>query len=87
MARVTIAGVTVAAVLAFPGTALADATIHAVDGTAANGGVNSWSPSEVTIQAGESVTWSFDGTSSATTSSPTRAAGRSRTKLPPATAR
>lgn len=65
MARVTIAGVTVAAVLAFPGTALADATIHAVDGTAANGGVNSWSPSEVTIQAGESVTWSFDGTSSA----------------------
>jgi plastocyanin len=65
MARVTIAGVTVAAMLAFPGAALADVRIQAVDGTPDGTIVNSWSPSAVTIQIGESVTWSFDGTASA----------------------
>jgi plastocyanin len=62
MARVTIAGVTVAAVLAFPGTALADATIQATDGVLPDGSDNRWTPPDIAIQVGEIVTWSFAGT-------------------------
>jgi plastocyanin len=62
MARVTIAGVTLAAVLAFPGAALADATIQATDGVLPDGGDNRWTPNAVTVKAGETVTWSFAGT-------------------------
>jgi plastocyanin len=37
------------------------ATVQAIDGTAANGYENQWSPQSVTIKAGETVTWSFAG--------------------------
>lgn len=40
------------------GVAAADATVHAVDGTAENP-VNTWNPRDVTIKAGETVTWTF----------------------------
>jgi len=46
---------------AAPVAAAADQTVQAVDGSAANGFQNSWSPSAVTIRAGETVTWSFTG--------------------------
>jgi plastocyanin len=62
MARVTIAGVTIAAVLAFPGAALADATIQATDGVLPDGSDNRWTPNAVTVKVGETVTWSFAGT-------------------------
>jgi plastocyanin len=57
-----IAGVTVIAVLALPGLAFADATVQAVDGTEANGGLNQWSPATLTTKVGEKVTWTFAGT-------------------------
>src|SRR4051812_39147661 len=60
--RLRIAGVTLAGVLALPAAASADATVQAVDGTAANGGVNQWSPSAPTVKVGEKVTWTFAGT-------------------------
>jgi plastocyanin len=62
MTRLTIAGVTVAAVLALPGMAFADATIQATDGTLPDGSDNRWTPNAVTVKVGETVTWSFDGT-------------------------
>jgi plastocyanin len=62
MARLTIAGVTVAAVLALPGMAFADVTIQATDGTLPDGSDNRWTPSAVIVKAGETVTWSFAGT-------------------------
>jgi plastocyanin len=37
-------------------------TVQAVDGTAANNYENQWSPTSVTVKAGETVTWSFAGT-------------------------
>jgi plastocyanin len=40
----------------------APADVQAVDGTAANGFVNSWAPQNVTINAGDTVTWRFTGT-------------------------
>lgn len=50
------------AALACPATASAQgAVVQAVDGTDANGYVNSWSPAHVTVKAGEAVTWSFTG--------------------------
>jgi plastocyanin len=36
--------------------------VQAVDGTEADGFNNRWSPATVTIRAGETVTWSFTGT-------------------------
>jgi plastocyanin len=45
-----------------PGTAFAaDATVHAVDGTAANGYQNLWNPDSVNVDVGDAVTWSFAG--------------------------
>jgi plastocyanin len=38
------------------------ATVQAVDGTEADGFNNRWAPPAVTIKAGETVTWSFAGT-------------------------
>jgi plastocyanin len=60
--RLRIAGMTLAGVLAMPAAASADATVLAVDGTAANAGVNQWAPSTATVKVGEKVTWRFDGT-------------------------
>ena len=39
------------------------ATVQAVDGTAADNYNNRWTPQTTTIKVGESVTWSFTGTS------------------------
>jgi plastocyanin len=50
------------AALAFPSAALADATIQAVDGTAPDGSDNRWAPNVVDIEVGQTVTWSFAGT-------------------------
>jgi plastocyanin len=49
---------TTLAALVPTGVASADVTVHAVDGTADNP-VNTWSPADVTITAGETVTWTF----------------------------
>jgi plastocyanin len=57
-----LAGLTLLAVLALPGTALADNTIQATDGVLPDGSDNRWTPSALTIKAGETVTWSFAGT-------------------------
>lgn len=54
--RLKLAGATLVAVLALPGTALADVTFQAVDN------VNLWSPNTATIKVGEKVTWTFAGT-------------------------
>jgi plastocyanin len=54
--RLKLAGITIVAVLALPGTALADATFGAVDN------VNLWSPDNATVKVGEKVTWTFGGT-------------------------
>jgi plastocyanin len=54
--------VTVVAGLVFaPGASAA--TVQAVDGTAADNYNNRWTPQTTTIKVGESVTWSFAGTS------------------------
>jgi plastocyanin len=61
--RARIAGVAaLAAALAFPGAAFADATIQAVDGSAADSFNNRWSPAATTVKVGEQVSWSFEGT-------------------------
>jgi plastocyanin len=60
-ARITIAGVTVAAALIFPGAALADASFQAVDGVALDGSDNRWTPNAATVKVGEKVTWTFAG--------------------------
>ena len=51
-----LAGLTVVAVLAFPGAAFADAKIQATDGTLPDGSDNRWTPNAVTVKAGETVT-------------------------------
>jgi plastocyanin len=60
--RLTIAGVTVAAVLLVPGVASGDVTIQALDGTPPDGTDYRWTPNAVTVKVGETVTWSFAGT-------------------------
>jgi plastocyanin len=57
-----LAGLTLLAALALPGTAFADATIQATDGTLPDGSDNRWTPNALTVKAGETVTWSFAGT-------------------------
>jgi len=47
---------------AAPAASAADQTVQAVDGTAANSYNNSWSPRNVTVIAGDTVTWNFAGT-------------------------
>jgi plastocyanin len=54
--RLKLAGVTIVAALGLPGTALADVTFQAVDN------VNQWSPDRQTIKVGETVKWTFAGT-------------------------
>jgi plastocyanin len=54
--------VTAAAVFVSPSVALADATVQAVDGTAADNNNNRWAPATPTVKVGELVTWSFAGT-------------------------
>ncbi|WP_053226199.1 cupredoxin domain-containing protein [Solirubrobacter soli] len=57
-----LAGLTLVAVLALPSAAFADATVQATDGTLPDGSDNRWTPNALTIKAGETVTWSFAGT-------------------------
>lgn len=57
------AAAVLAAALALPAAASADITIRAVDAPPSDPNNNTWSLSEVTIKAGETVTWSFAGTS------------------------
>ena len=52
----------ITALLALPAAASADVTIQAVDGPANDLQGNVWSPRDVTIKVGESVSWSFAGT-------------------------
>jgi plastocyanin len=52
----------VATLASAPGALAADQTVQAVDGTAADNYNNRWAPVEVTVRAGETVTWSFAGT-------------------------
>jgi len=51
-----------AALAAAPAASAADQTVQAVDGTPADNFNNRWSPQNVTIAVGETVTWSFAGT-------------------------
>jgi plastocyanin len=50
------------ALLALPAAASADVTIQAVDAPANDPQNNLWAPRDVTIKVGESVSWSFAGT-------------------------
>ena len=61
-ARIAVAGALTALVAAPPALA-ADGQVQAVDGATAT--TNSWSPNEVSVNAGEKVTWRFDGTTTA----------------------
>ena len=61
-ARIAAAGA-FAALVAAPPAFAADAEVRAVDG--ATGTTNSWSPNAVSVNAGEKVTWRFDGTATA----------------------
>ncbi|MGH2947892.1 MAG: cupredoxin domain-containing protein [Solirubrobacteraceae bacterium] len=63
MRLLAIAALAVPAALApAAGASAANVDVRAVDGTAANGYVNGWSPQGVGIQAGDTVTWRFEGT-------------------------
>jgi plastocyanin len=57
-----VAGVVAALAVAPPAFAQ-QRVIQAVDGTEADGFNNRWSPAQLTIRPGETVTWSFAGTS------------------------
>jgi plastocyanin len=61
-ARIAVTGV-LAALAAAPPALAANADVQAVDGPTAT--TNSWSPSAVSVNVGDTVTWRFDGTSSA----------------------
>jgi plastocyanin len=50
------------AALALPAGASAEQRIQAVDGVLADGSDNRWTPNDVTVKVGETVTWSFTGT-------------------------
>jgi plastocyanin len=54
--RLQLAGLTIVAAFALPGTAFADVTFQAVDN------VNQWTPDAQTVKVGEKVTWTFAGT-------------------------
>jgi plastocyanin len=58
--RITALAVTVAALAAAP--AAQAQVFQAVDGTPADNFNNRWSPQELTIRPGQTVTWSFTGT-------------------------
>jgi plastocyanin len=52
----------VIAALAFPAAASADQTIRAFDGPLGDGSDSGWTPNEVTVKAGDAVSWAFEGT-------------------------
>jgi plastocyanin len=54
--------VALATLVAAPAASAQSPVVQAVDGTPADQFNNRWSPNEVTINPGETVTWSFDGT-------------------------
>jgi plastocyanin len=60
--KLRLAAVAAAAIFVSPSAALADATIQAVDGTAADNNNNHWAPDKPTVKVGELVTWSLAGT-------------------------
>jgi plastocyanin len=62
--RTALAGALAALALpvAAPAAAAQAPAVQAVDGTEADGYNNRWAPAAVTIKAGETVTWSFAGT-------------------------
>lgn len=60
--RIAVAGA-LAALAAAPPALAADAEVRAVDGPTDT--TNAWSPVEVSVNAGEKVTWRFDGTAKA----------------------
>jgi plastocyanin len=60
-ARIAVAGAVVALVAAPPALA-ANANVNAVDGATPT--TNAWSPSDVTVNVGETVTWHFDSVGS-----------------------
>jgi plastocyanin len=62
--KLRLAAVAAAAIFVSPSAALADTTIQAVDGTAADNNNNRWVPATPTVKVGELVTWSFAGTTS-----------------------
>jgi len=51
-----------AALAGAPAASAQGPVVQAIDGTEADGFNNRWSPTAVTIKAGETVTWSFTGT-------------------------
>ncbi len=66
----------------FPAAASADATIQAIDGACRRQTTTAGRRNAVTVKVGETVTWTFAGTSSRTTSSPTARTGPSATRRP-----
>ena len=60
MKRLTFAAA-LAAALAFPAAASADARIEASDGTIGDGSDSRWTPDTVTVKVNEPVSWTFDG--------------------------
>jgi plastocyanin len=58
---VLLAGLCASAVLALPAAA-AGQTVQAVDGDGTTTNPPRWTPADVTVRAGETVTWSFAGT-------------------------
>jgi plastocyanin len=60
--KLRVVALTAAAIFASPAAALADATVQAVDGTAADNNNNRWDPATPTVKVGELVTWRFAGT-------------------------
>ena len=90
MTRLTFAAAVLAALASSRPRPPAGRSIQAVDGTDADGSDNRWTPDNVTVKVGETVTWSFDGHArsrttcvrrapTGTSTSPTRVGG------PPAT--
>jgi plastocyanin len=63
--RIALAGALAAALAAAPAASAADQTVQAVDGTTADPNANRWSPPNVGVQVGDTVTWSFAGTAMA----------------------
>ena len=60
--RIVLAGALLAALATAPAAYAQGAVVQAVDGTQADPLFFHWSPKDVTIKAGETVTWNFTGT-------------------------
>jgi plastocyanin len=61
MRRAALLAVLAAGLAGAPPAAAQGPVVHAVDGTEANQYTNAWSPKQVTIRQGQTVTWSFAG--------------------------